>query len=310
MGEPDARRRPAVWAALLAIYVIWGSTYLGIEVASRTFPPLLMLSLRFLVAGALLYALVGRGSRPTLAHWRSAAIVGGALLLFGNGGVGLAQQSVDTGTVALIVGSVPLWLALLDRVFTGQRLSRLAVVGLVVGFVGVALLVVPSGDHGDELSGSLVALLGSLVWAAGSLYARRAEMPSPPLAGAALQMLAGAVLLALGGLALGEAGEVDPAGVSGETALAFVYLVLVGSLIGFSCYVWLLRNAPTSLVGTYAYVNPVVAVLLGTLFLDEALEARTLVGGGIILAAVVLIVSARPVAAAPQRGAVAPTRAR
>jgi drug/metabolite transporter (DMT)-like permease len=310
MGEPDARRRPAVWAALLAIYVIWGSTYLGIEVASRTFPPLLMLSLRFLVAGAILYAIVGRGLRPTFAHWRSAAIVGGALLLFGNGGVALAQRTVDTGTVALIVGSVPLWLALLDRVFAGQRLSRLAVVGLVVGFVGVALLVVPTGDHRDELGGALIALLGSLVWAAGSLHARNAEMPSRPLAGAALQMLTGGVLLALAGLVRGEAADVDPAGVSGETALAFVYLVLIGSLVGFSAYVWLLRNAPTSLVGTYAYVNPVVAVLLGTLFLDEALEARTLVGGGIILAAVVLIVSARPVAAAAPRGAVAPTRAR
>jgi drug/metabolite transporter (DMT)-like permease len=310
MGEPDARRRPAVWAALLAIYVIWGSTYLGIEVASRTFPPLLMLSLRFLVAGALLWALVGRGQRPTFRQWRAAAIVGGALLLFGNGGVAIAQKTVDTGTVALIVGSVPLWLALLDRIFVGQRLSRLAVVGIVVGFVGVALLVVPSGDHRDELGGALIALLGSLVWAAGSLYARNAEMPSRPLAGAALQMLAGGVLLALAGLARGEAADVDPAGVSGETALAFVYLVVIGSLVGFSAYVWLLRNAPTSLVGTYAYVNPVVAVLLGTLFLDEALEARTLVGGGIILAAVVLIVSARPVAAAARRGAVAPTRAR
>ena len=298
-----------MWAALLAIYIIWGSTYLGIEVASRTFPPLLMLSLRFLVAGALLYAVAGRGERPTLAHWRSAAIVGGALLLFGNGGVAIAQLTVDTGTVALIVGSVPLWLAVLDRVFAGQRLSRPAVVGLVVGFLGVGLLVVPSGDHRDELGGAVVALVGSLVWAAGSLYARRAEMPARPLAGAALQMLAGGVLLALAGLVRGEANDVDPAGVSGETAAAFVYLVLVGSLVGFSAYVWLLRNAPTSLVGTYAYVNPVVAVLLGTLFLDEPLEARTLVGGGIILAAVVLIVSARPVAA-EERRAVAPTRAR
>jgi drug/metabolite transporter (DMT)-like permease len=310
MGEPDARRRPAVWAALLALYVIWGSTYLGIEVASRTFPPLLMLSLRFLVAGAILWALVGRGLRPTRRHWLSAAIVGGALLLFGNGGVAIAQRTVDTGTVALIVGSVPLWLALLDRVFVGQRLSRLAVVGIVVGFVGVALLVVPSGDHGAELGGALIALVGSLVWAAGSLYARGAEMPERPLAGAALQMLAGGVLLALAGLARGELADVEPAGVSGETALAFVYLVVVGSLVGFSAYVWLLRNAPTSLVGTYAYVNPVVAVLLGTIFLDEALAARTLVGGAIILAAVVLIVSARPVATAARRGAVAPTRAR
>ena len=270
MGETDARRRPAVWAALTAVYLIWGSTYLGIELAMRTMPPLLMLSLRFLVAGALLWALVGRGQRVTLRHWRSAVVIGAALLLAGNGGVAIAQQTIDTGTVALIVGSVPLWLALLDRVFLRQRLAPVAVAGLVVGFAGVALL-----------------------------------------AGAALQMLAGGALLGLGGLARGEAGEVDPASISGESIAALAYLVLIGSLVGFSAYVWLLRNAPISLVGTYAYVNPVVAVALGTLVLGEPLGARVLIGGAAILAAVILIVSARPLVAPPRRaGAVAPTRAR
>ena len=311
MGDSDARRRPAVWAALVAVYLIWGSTYLGIELATRTAPTLLVLSLRFLVAGALLWAFVGRGQRPTRRQWWAAAIVGGGLLLAGNGGVGIGQQTVDTGTVALIVGSVPLWLALLDRVFLGQRLSRLAVAGIAVGFVGVALLVVPSDGHRDELRGALVVLAGSLLWAAASLYARRADVPSKPLVGAAMQMLAGGVLLGLAGLLRGEADEIDVAAISGETAVAWIYLVLVGSLVGFTAYVWLLRNAPISLVGTYAYVNPVVAVLLGTLFLDEALEARTIVGGAVILAAVILIVSARPVdAPAARRGAVAPTRAR
>ncbi len=310
MGESDARRRPAVWAALVAVYLIWGSTYLGIELATRTAPTLLVLSLRFLVAGALLWAFVGRGQRPTKRQWWAAVIVGAGLLLAGNGGVGIGQQTIDTGTAALIVGSVPLWLALLDRVFLGQRLSRLAVAGLVVGFAGVALLVVPSGGHRDELGGALVVLLGSLCWAAASLYARRADIPEKPLLGAAMQMLAGGVLLGIAGLATGEASDVDVAAISGETALAWLYLVLVGSLVGFTAYVWLLRNAPISLVGTYAYVNPVVAVLLGTLFLDEALELRTIVGGAVILAAVVLIVSARPVAAVTRRAAVVPTRAR
>jgi len=309
MGETDARRRPAVWAALTAVYLIWGSTYLGIELAMRTMPPLLMLSLRFLVAGALLWALVGRGQRVTLRHWRSAVVIGAALLLAGNGGVAIAQQTIDTGTVALIVGSVPLWLALLDRVFLRQRLAPVAVAGLVVGFAGVALLA--GGAGGGSLGGAAVVLLGSLAWAAGSLYARRAAAPERPLAGAALQMLAGGALLGLGGLARGEAGEVDPASISGESIAALAYLVLIGSLVGFSAYVWLLRNAPISLVGTYAYVNPVVAVALGTLVLGEPLGARVLIGGAAILAAVILIVSARPLVAPPRRaGAVAPTRAR
>lgn len=311
MGDSDARRRPAVWAALVAVYLIWGSTYLGIELATRTAPTLLVLSLRFLVAGALLWAVVGRGQRPTRRQWWAAAIVGGGLLLVGNGGVGIGQQTIDTGTAALIVGSVPLWLALLDRVFLGQRLSRLGAAGLVVGFAGVALLVVPSGGHRDELGGALIVLVGSLVWAAASLYARDADVPEKPLVGAAMQMLAGGVMLGIVGLASGEGGEFDVAAISGETAVAWLYLVLVGSLVGFTAYVWLLRNAPISLVGTYAYVNPVVAVLLGTLFLDEALEARTVVAGAVIIAAVVLIVSARPVDAPVARsGAVAPTRAR
>ena len=311
MGEPDARRSPAVWAALVAVYGIWGSTYLAIELATRTAPTLLVLSVRFLVAGALLWMFVGGGQRPTRGQWWAAPLVGAGLLLAGNGGVGIGQQTVDTGTVALIVASVPLWLALLDRVFLGQRLSRLAVVGLAVGFGGVALLVVPSGGDGGELRGSLVVLVGSLAWAAASLYARGADVPGKPLVGAAMQMLAGGVLLGVAGLLTGEADEIDVSAISGETAAAWVYLVLVGSLVGFTAYVWLLRNAPISLVGTYAYVNPVVAVLLGTLFLDEALGARTLVGGAVILAAVVLIVSARPIDAPVTRGGgVVPTRAR
>ena len=275
----------------------------------RTMPPLLMLSLRFLVAGALLWAFVGRGQRVTLRHWRAALVIGAALLLFGNGGVAIAQQTIDTGTVALIVGSVPLWLALLDRVVHGQRLAPAAVTGLVIGFGGIALLA--GGVGGGSLRGAVVVLVGSLAWAAGSLYARRAAVPERPLAGAALQMLAGGVLLGLSGLARGEAGEVDPAAISGESIAALAYLVLIGSLVGFSAYVWLLRNAPTSLVGTYAYVNPVVAVALGTVVLGEPLGARLFVGGGAILVAVILIVSARPLAAPDPRGtAVAPTRAR
>lgn len=299
MGSTDARRRPAVWAALVAVYLIWGSTYLGIEVASRTFPPLLMLSLRFLIAGGLLYAwTIRRGERdadrPGWRQWRAAAIVGAGLLLVGNGAVAIAVGSVDTGVVALIVASMPLWLALLDRVCNGVRLAPVAIVGLVVGFAGVALLVANGGAGRDELGGALLVLLGSLTWAAGSIYARGAPLPSRPLVGAAMEMLAGGVLLGLAGLAIGEGGDVHLSQISGESLLAFAYIIGIGSLVGFSAYIWLLGQAPLSLVGTYAYVNPVVAVLLGVVLLGEEVGWRLFVAGGAIVLAVGLIVSARP----------------
>ena len=299
MGSSDARRRPAVWAALVAVYLIWGSTYLGIEVASRTFPPLLMLSIRFLIAGGLLYAwTIRRGERdadrPGWRQWRAAAIVAAGLLLVGNGCVAIAVGSVDTGVVALIVASMPLWLALLDRVCNGVRLAPVAIVGLVVGFGGVGLLVANGGAARDELGGALLVLLGSLTWAAGSIYARGAPLPSRPLVGAAMEMLAGGVLLGLAGLAFGEAGDVHLSQISGESLLAFAYIVAIGSLVGFSAYIWLLGQAPLSLVGTYAYVNPVVAVLLGVVLLGEQVDWRLFVAGGAIVLAVGLIVSARP----------------
>ena len=253
MGSTDARRRPAVWAALAAVYLIWGSTYLGIEVASRTFPPLLMLSLRFLIAGGLLYAwTIWRGERgedrPGWRQWRAATIV-----------------------------------------------------GLVVGFAGVALLVANDGAGRNEVGGALLVLFGSLAWAAGSIYARGAPLPSRPLVGAAMEMLAGGVLLGLAGLAIGEGGDVHLSQISGESLLAFAYIIGIGSLVGFSAYIWLLGQAPLSLVGTYAYVNPVVAVLLGVVLLGEEVSWRLFVAGGAIVLAVGLIVSARPrpVPAAP-----------
>ena len=299
MGEKDARRRPGVWAALVAVYLIWGSTYLGIEVAGRTFPPLLMLSARFLLAGGLLYAwAIRRGEpgvdRPGWAQWRAAAIVGGSLLLIGNGGVALAVRDVDTGIVALIVGSVPLWLALLDRVFNGVRLAPVAIVGLVVGFGGVALLVANGGASRNELGGALLVTFGSLMWAAGSIYARGAPLPARPLVAAAMQMLTAGAMLGVAGLAIGEGGDVHLSQISGETILAFGYIVTFGSLIGFTAYVWLLGEAPVALVGTYAYVNPVVAVILGVTLLGEPLGWRLFVAGGAIVVAVGLIVSAKP----------------
>jgi drug/metabolite transporter (DMT)-like permease len=289
-----------VWAALAVVYVVWGSTYLAIDLAVETLPSFLMLAVRFFIAGAVLYLVSSRGAeRPRLVHWRSALAVGGALLLLGNGGVAYAVQHVDTGVVALIVGSVPLWMALLDRVVYGQRLAPAAVAGLVLGFGGIAFLARPSGA--GSLAGVIVVLLGSLAWAAGSLYARKAPAPSNPLQGASLQMLAGAALLAIAGVGSGELGQLDLGAASTSSWLALVYLITLGSLVGFSAYIWLLKVAPTSLVGTYAYVNPVVAVLLGSLWLGEPITPSILIGGAAIIVAVALIVSARPVAETRRR---------
>jgi drug/metabolite transporter (DMT)-like permease len=275
-----------VWAALAAVYVLWGSTYLAIDLAVETLPSFLMLAVRFLIAGSLLYVVSSRGAeRPRLVHWRSALAVGGALLLFGNGGVAYGVQHVDTGVVALIVGSVPLWMAVLDRVVYGQ---------LVLGFGGIAFLARPTGE--GSLVGVGVVLLGSLAWAAGSLYARKAPAPANALQGASMQMLAGAALLAVAGIGTGELGELDLGAASSSSWLALVYLITLGSLVGFSAYIWLLKVAPTHLVGTYAYVNPVVAVLLGSLWLGEPITPSILIGGAAIVVAVALIVSARPVA--------------
>ena len=295
MTAPHGTAR--VWAALAVVYVVWGSTYLAIDLAVETLPSFLMLAVRFAVAGGVLYLLASRGGeRPSLVHWRSALIVGGALLLLGNGGVAYAVEHADTGVVALIVGSVPLWMALLDRIVYGQRLAPAAVAGLVLGFGGIAFLARPSGD-GSSLAGVIVVLLGSLAWAAGSLYARKAPAPGNLLQGASMQMLAGAALLGVFGLAKGEAAEVSLAAASPTSLLALVYLITVGSLVGFSAYIWLLKSAPTHLVGTYAYVNPVVAVLLGALWLSEPITPTILIGGAAIVVAVALIVSARPVEA-------------
>jgi drug/metabolite transporter (DMT)-like permease len=285
LGAP----KPAVLAALAAIYVIWGSTYLGIMIAIDTLPPLLMASLRFLLAGGLLYAFAARGApRPTRRHWVAATVIGAALLLGGNGGVAWAEQRIDSGIAALLVATIPLWLALFDRAAYGSRLAPSAVLGLVIGFAGVALLVRPGG--GIDLLGAFVCLLAPVAWAAGSLYARGAELPPRPLLGAAMEMLAGGVLLALVGTALGEVGELRVPSWQSLTAVA--YLIVFGSLVAYSCYVWLLKVAPTKLVGTYAYVNPVIAVGLGAAFLAEPITWWTALAGAAIVVSVVLIVRA------------------
>ncbi len=293
MTAAFARRSPAAVAlALATIYLVWGSTYLAIRVTDRTMPPLLMSSARFLIAGAALYAFASRGrARPTLREWRAAAIVGAALLVVGNGGVAWVETRLESGLAALIVAIIPLWFALMDRAFFGRRLSAPAIVGLIVGFAGVALLVRPGG--GGHVLPMLALVVTTAAWAGGSLYARGAALPESPLLSASMQMLAASAFLAVAGLAKGEAQGIHTHTFSTKPLIAFAYLVLVGSLIAFSAYAWLLKNVRVSVVSTYAFVNPVIAVALGTVFLNEAIGWSTVAAGVAIVIAVVLIVTAR-----------------
>jgi drug/metabolite transporter (DMT)-like permease len=297
-----ARRSPAaVVAALATVYLVWGSTYLAIRVADRTIPPLLMSSVRFLIAGTALYVFASRGrARPTLRQWGAAAIVGAGLLLIGNGGVAWAETRIESGLAALVIAMIPLWVALMDRVFFGRRLSPAAVAGLVVGFGGVALLVRPGGG-GDVLP--MLLLVGAAAgWAAGSLYARDAALPKSPLLSASMQMLSAGVFLGIAGLSTGEASDVSVDSFSAKPVIAVVYLALIGSIVAFSAYAWLLKNVRISIVATYAFVNPVVAVVLGTIFLSEPLGWTRIIAGAAIVVAVVLIVTARAPAEKPVTG--------
>ena len=302
MGSPSAGR---VWFALATIYVVWGSTFIGIALAVRTIPPLLAMSARHLAAGTLLLAWAyARGTRERIGRRQvgAALVFGSALFLGSHGGLAWAQQRIPAGVAALLVGSIPLWVAVLDRVALGQRLSRRAVVGLVIGFGGLGVLVDPFGAGPIDRIGALAALLAAASWAAGSLYSRGAPLPKAPIVSAGLASVLGGALLLVVGVARGELATLDVAAVSGESLAGVGYLIVAGSLIGLSAYVWLLRVAPISLVATYAYVNPVIAVLLGWALLDESITLRVVLAGGAIVLAVALIVSAPKPAQAFGRG--------
>jgi drug/metabolite transporter (DMT)-like permease len=281
-----------VWAALATIYVVWGSTFLAIAVAVRDLPPFLSMAMRHLVAGALLFGVVWSRRRGELRfgwrQWGAAFVFGGALFLGGHGLLAWAQQDVPSGVAALLVGTIPLWFAILARVAFGDRLGRRATVGLILGFAGLALLVDPTGHGGAKPLGAFAIALGAFAWAAGSLWSRRLPLPADTLLSAAMGMLAGGVLLAL---VSGAGGEIDDAPFTREALAAIAYLIVVGSVVGFTAYVWLLKVAPASTVSTYAYVNPVIALVLGWAFNDEVITARTLVAGAAIIVGVALMVS-------------------
>jgi drug/metabolite transporter (DMT)-like permease len=289
--------RTKIVIALLIVYVVWGSTYLAIAVADRTLPPLLMLAVRFALAGGLLYAWSAwrgdlRMARPGRREWAAAAVVGGLLLFVDTGGIAWAEQRVASGMTALLVAAVPLFTALLDRTFFGIRLSLGALAGIATGLLGVALLVGHSA-HVDPV-GAAVIIGAAFAWAAGSAYARVAPLPAAPFLSASMQMLCAAAFLAVAGVAMGELGRVHPSAISAGSVAAFGFLVVFGSIVAFTAYGWLLRSGASSvLVSTYAYVNPAVAVLLGWLFVGETVGGRELAAGAVILASVGMLVLSR-----------------
>jgi drug/metabolite transporter (DMT)-like permease len=311
---PPRAVTPAVWGALVTVYILWGSTYLAIREAIDTMPPFLMASVRFLVAGGLLYAVAVRrgdreGDRPRWPQWRAAIVVGGLLLVGGNGGVVWSEQHIPSGVTALLVATIPLWVVVIGFAVFGERVRAQETAGVGIGFAGIVLLVAGSpsttGTGHLDLAGAGAALFAALCWATGSLYSRRAPLPGRPLVSTAMQMLAGGALLAVVGVASGELADVHLSRISLSSILGLAYLIVFGSLVAFSAYVWLLRNARISLVATYAYVNPIVAVFLGRVFLSEPITGSTLIAGAVIVFAVAMIVSARrPSASKPGRAAV------
>ena len=304
IGRPrPAPSRAKLVTAFAAVYILWGSTFLAIRYAVATLPPFLMAGTRHLLAGAVLYPLarLRSGERPTRANWSAAALLGTLLLFGGNGGVSWAEQYVPSGVAALLVATVSLWMVLLEWLRPGgARPTWRVITGLALGFAGLALLVGPvelsggpAGRGRVDPVGAMVLLLASLSWATGSILSRRLQLPRHPLLGTAMQSLAGGALLILVGLLSGQGMALHLSAVSLRSALALGYLVVFGSLLGFSAYTWLLRAAPPARVATYAYVNPVVAMLLGWALAGERLTLRTLVAAAVIVVAVVLVISAR-----------------
>ncbi len=285
---------------MLAVYIVWGSTYLAIRFAVETIPPFLMAGTRFLIAGLMLYGwrrLAGDAA-PQKLEWKSAAIIGLLLLVGGNGLVSWAEQYVPSGITALMVGAAPLWMVLIDAVRPGGvRPGWQTVAGVLIGFAGIGLLVGgwQTGQHIQQvnLAGVLALFASGILWAAGSLYSRNARLPGSPLMGTGMEMLAGGVGLLLLGTLVGEWLRLDLAGISSRSLMGLGYLIVFGALVGFAAYTWLLRVAPTPLVSTYAYVNPLIAILLGSLMAGEALSARILIAALVILSAVALINTTR-----------------
>jgi drug/metabolite transporter (DMT)-like permease len=297
--------RPAapilVWTAILILYVVWGSTYLAIRVAVETIPPFVMGAVRFSIAGLVMIAaaaLMARGHpvRPNRRELRDAAIVGTCLMFGGMGLVSWAEQTVPSGITGVLIAMMPVWVAVYGRLFFRERLPALAVTGIAIGIVGVVVLV----GQGVAVDGSLdplgiaLLILSPICWAAGSTFAtNRARLPSDPILATGLEMFSGSIVLAGAALLTGEVTSFRPEAVTFDAVLAAAYLTVVGSLVAFTAFVWVIRHAPLPLVATYAFVNPVIAVFLGWLLLHEEVAPVQLAAGGIIVVGVALIILAR-----------------
>jgi drug/metabolite transporter (DMT)-like permease len=279
------------WLALWTVYVVWGSTYLGIELVGETIPAIFAASVRFLLTGALMagFVVVRRGRSPF--HLRrselASSILVGVLLLGANSLLFVAEKSVPIGLASLLIASVPLWIVLL-RTVTGDRPTRSALVGVATGFAGIAVLVRPGGDA--AFAGVLLALCSACIWATGSFLSSRLPLPPDAFVATAVEMLAGGLMLLPFGLLFPGSESLDPASWSGRSLGGLVYLILIGSLVGYTAYVWLLGNVPIGTVATYAYVNPVVAILLGVVVLSEGVTWQIAIGAAVVLASVALVI--------------------
>lgn len=283
------------WAALLVVYIVWGSTYLAIAIVVETMPPLLAASGRFIAAGLLMGLVLGavrgwRTLRLTRAQVIGSGLVGLALLLGGNGMVMYGQRTVPSGVAAVIIAVVPLWVVVL-RVAARESVRPGTLAGVVIGFAGVAVLVAADGISGEiDLAGMLILVMAGASWAAGSFYSRRLSLPRDPFVAAAAQMVLGGAALAVAAVAAGELNLLVPSEFALTSSVALLYLVLFGSILAYSAYTWLLQNAPVSKVATYAYVNPVVAIALGWLVLNEEFTPSMAIGGAMIVLAVGLVI--------------------
>jgi drug/metabolite transporter (DMT)-like permease len=289
--------RARMITAFAAVYLIWGSTYLAIRFTIETLPPFLSAGLRFFLAGLILYAfarLKKKDPSPPRKHWRPAFITGGFLLLGGNGGVVWAERYVPSGLAALFIAIVPLWMVLLEwRWHQTKRPSKGVFLGIGIGFLGVWLLMAPDlfhlGAHSIHLGGALLLLLSSLSWSVGSIYSRKADLPKSPFLSTAMQMIGGGILLFLMGMIQGEYAHFHIVNFSLKSIAALVYLILIGALLGYTAYLWLLNNVGVTRASTYAFVNPVVAIFLGWAFAGEKLDAQTAIAALFVLVAVTVI---------------------
>ena len=296
-----APKRTLVIIAFAALYLIWGSTYLGIRFSIETIPPFLMAGARFVLAGVIMYAIAwsqGIG-KSNWANWRTSLIIGACLLLGGNGGVTISERYIDSGLAALIVAIVPIYIVLLGWA-TGMapRPTPIMWMGLGGGFVGVGILFGPglhlhSSGGRNPVIGISILLVTSFIWSAGSLYSRVAKHAASPFLTAAQQMICGGMLLLFAGVVTGELPQFHPGSISMLSLGSFVYLVLIGAVVGYTAYIWLLRHCDPAKVATYAYVNPIVAVLLGMFFADETVTVRTLIAAALIIGSVALIITAQ-----------------